>query len=371
MIRKSLYWSGLLILLVVFLSAEVRNADKPERGEWDFELTKEWEIENAGSEVFGKPYRLLASDEGYLYVYDEANRTNYIFDQEGTFIKAYGEKGQGPGEVRMQSASFLVDDKLVVADAARIHYFELDGTYIRSEINSVYRRRPVVFLNEHEFVAVPLGIFEASDGRAQITRINLESGQETVIADFTIFMGGIGRAGRMVGSIIVPGLTPLMVVGHGNNRLYYGMSDSYKIHVTDLNGKLLDTFMLGRKKKKVPDQVKRKYFERYRDMNRQALTKIIETTPNEATFFSRIEIHNGLVYVFVADVSRLNHQQIDIFSAGGKYLYRAVLSIEDSLIMMEPQLFNPLIKDNFLYIAVMDDKDKVKIIKYKISLPCL
>jgi hypothetical protein len=218
-------------------------------------------------------------------------------------------------------------------------------------------------------VAVPLGLFEAPDFKAHIKRINLESGQETIIADFEIFRGGIGRAGKMVGSLIVPGLTPLMTVGYGDGRLYYGRSDSYKIQVTDLSGKFLNSFSLDRGKKRVPDDVKKKYFGRYSSMRKQALDQIIETTPNEATFFCRIETHNGLIYVFVPDIARHNRQTIDIFSPEGKYLYRGKLTIQDNLTMMEPQIYNPYIQNEFLYVSVIDENDNVKIIKYRISLP--
>jgi hypothetical protein len=226
-----------------------------------------------------------------------------------------------------------------------------------------------LFLNEHEFVAVPLGIFEVTDFKAQIKRINLVSGQETAIADFEIFQGGIGRAGKMVGSLIVPGLTPLMTVGYGNGRLYFGRSDIYRIQITDMSGKLLDTFSLDRGKKRMPDDIKKKYFGRYSSMSKQALDQIIETTPNETTFFSRIETHKGLIYVFVPDIARHNRQKIDIFSPEGRYLYRGNLAIEANLTMMEPQVYNPYIKDEFLYVSVMDENDNVKIIKYRISMP--
>jgi hypothetical protein len=369
MMKKALWFFGILLIVVPLLLSEVKNADKPIRGEWDFKPVKEWQIDTAGSDVFGIPTNMQISDEEYLYVYDRENKKNYIFDSDGNFIKIYGAKGQGPGEARDQSSSFLVEDKLLIVDVGRIHYFRLDGTYLRSVVNSLYSRRPVFFLNEHEFLAVPLGVFEAPDFKAQIKRIDLQSGQETIIADFEIFEGGIGRAGKMVGSLIIPGLTPLMTVGCGNERLYFGRSDSYKIQVTDLNGKLLNTFSLDRGKKRVPEDIKKKYFRRYSSMRKQALDQIIATTPDEATFFCRIETHKGLIYVFIPDITRHNRQKIDLFSPEGKYLYRGNLTIEDNLIMMEPQIYNPYIKDEFLYVSVMDENDNVKIAKYRISLP--
>jgi len=368
--RKKTSWIfGLLTIAVSLLLSEVKNADKPLKGEWHFNPVKVWEIESAGADVFGVPANMQVSDQDCLYVYDQENKKNYIFDSDGNFIKTYGNKGQGPGEARDQSSLFLVDDKILIVDVGRIHYSRLDGTYLHSVVNSLYSRRPILFLSEHEFLAAPLGIFEAPDFRAQIKRINLETDQETVIADFEIFEGGIGRAGKMVGSLIVPGLTPLMTVGYGSERLYYGRSDRYRIQIAGLNGKLLNAFSLDRNKKRVSENIKRKYFGQYSSMRKQALDQIIATTPNETTFFSRIETHGGLIYIFVPDISRQNRQEIDIFSPEGKYYYRGYFAIEDDLTMLEPQIYNPYIKDEFLYISVTDRKDNVKIIKYEISLP--
>jgi hypothetical protein len=366
---RALGFIGILLLVIPFLLSQVKNSDNPSRGEWDFKPVKDWEIDSAGADVFGVPSHLQVSDDGYLYVYDKENKSNYMFNRKGTFFKTFASKGQGPGEARDQSSSFLVDDKLLIVDVGRIHYFQRDGTYLHSVVNSLYSRRPVLFLNEHEFVAVPLGLFEASDLKAQIKCVDLESGQETTIANFSIFEGGIGRAGKLVGSLIVPGLTPLMTVGYGNERLYYGMSNSYVIHVSDLNGRPINTFSLDRKKRKVPEETKKKFFGRYSSIRKQALDQIIETTPDEATYFCRIEVHRGLIYVFIPDISRQNQQQIDIFSPEGKYLYRGNLTIDDNLTMIEPQIHNPYIKDDGLYVSVMDENDEVKIIKYKISLP--
>jgi hypothetical protein len=367
--KKSSWFFSILLIGIPFLPSEVKNADKPLKGEWNFNPSKVWEIDSAGSDVFGIPSNMQVSDEDSLYVYDKENKKNYIFDSNGNFIKTFGVKGQGPGEAREQNSLFLAGDKLLIVDVGRIHYFRLDGTYLHSVVNSLYSRRPVLFLTEHEFLGVPLGVFEAPDFKAQIKRINLESSQETVIADFEIFEGGIGRAGKMVGSLIVPGLTPLMTVGYGNGLLYYGRSDRYKIQVADLNGKFLNVFSLDRKKKIVSEDIKKKYFGRYSSMRKQALAQIIATTPDEATFFCRIETHGGLVYVFVPDISRHNRQEIDIFSPEGKYLYRGNLTLEDDWTMMEPQIYNPYLKDEFMYVSVLDENDNVKIIKYKISLP--
>lgn len=358
-----------LFLLVPLLLAEVKNADKPLRGEWDFNPVKEWEIFRVGDDVFGEPDRIRVSDSGMVYISDPKNGTNYIFNQAGEFIKAFGKKGQGPGEVRQQRDLFVVDSQICIVDMGMIHFFSKSGDYIESKRNLSYRFRPVVFLSKEEFIACPFGIFEAPNGLGKVSRINLNTQAEKVITEFRIFEGGSARSGKLVGSFIMLGLTPLMTVGYGNNRVYYGMSDSYLINVSDLNGQVLDSFSLKRKRTRVSDEVKRKSFEAYPRISRLTREQFIKTTPNDCTFFSRIEVHRELLYVFIPDVLRQNTQKIDIFSLEGKYLYSGVIELEQGLTLMHSQLDNPVIKDGCLYAALQDESFKTKIAKYRIKLP--
>jgi hypothetical protein len=367
--EKKRFFSLYLFLLAPLLLAEVKNADKPLRGEWDFNPVKEWEIFRVGDAVFGEPDRIRVSDGGTVYISDPANGTNYIVNKTGEFIRAFGKRGQGPGEVRQQRDLFVVDSEVYIVDTGMIHFFSKSGDYIESKRNLSYLIRPVIFLNKEEFIACPFGIFEAPNGLGKVSRINLNTQAEKVITEFRIFEGGSARSGKLVGSFIMVGLTPLMTVGYGNNRIYYGMSDSYLINVSDLNGQVLDSFSLKRKRTRISDEVKRRSFEAYPRISRHTREQFIKTTPNDCTFFSRIEVHRELLYVFIPDVLRQNTQKIDIFSPEGKYLYSGVIELEQGLTLMHSQLDNPVIKDVYLYAALQDESDRIKIVKYRIKLP--
>jgi hypothetical protein len=358
-----------LALPVVLLFSDVVNPDRPLKGEWDLDLQLVLEIERAGPEVFLQPDGLKAAEDGTLYVHDGMNRVNYIFDRDGRFVKSFGRKGQGPGEIQDQKSLFLVGQTVVVVDTAKIHYFSKDGEYLKSDNNYYYRRRPALFVDERRFIAAPMGIFEAFEGKGKIVVIDLESGRETLIHDFLIFSGGTARVGKMVGSLIVEGLTPLMTIGHFNNRIYYGMSDSYTIQIADMEGKKVGKFSVQRDKRKVSPDEKAQRFEDYPQMSRQGRRQIMETTPDEVTSFTRIESHQGLIYVFAPEVNRRNFQAIDIFSPEGRYLYRSKITVDEGLTMMPQQSANPLLTDTHLYVALADDNLNIKIRKYEIRLP--
>jgi hypothetical protein len=153
---------GVLLMLLwtpaALLFSDVVNKDRPIKGEWDLSLQKVWEIDRAGSEVFLEPDRLQAAADGTLYVHDEMNRVNYIFGQDGRFVRSFGKRGQGPGEIHEQKGLFLMGQTLILVDTAKLHYFSKAGDYLKSESNYYYRRRPAAFVEEGRFIAASLGL---------------------------------------------------------------------------------------------------------------------------------------------------------------------------------------------------------------------
>ena len=59
-----------LILIVIFslfifnLNAEVKNENKPLKGQWDFQLQKIWEVGNAGDDVMVEARLIQVDDDG-------------------------------------------------------------------------------------------------------------------------------------------------------------------------------------------------------------------------------------------------------------------------------------------------------------------
>jgi hypothetical protein len=358
-------------MFIPLLLAEIQNPDKPQNGTWDFSPEKVWEVYRAGEDVFGEPDRIRVSDDGMVYISDPENGANYIFDRTGKFLRIFGKRGQGPGEVRQQRDVFVVDNQIYIVDTGMLHIFSKNGDYLESKRNQSYRHRPVIFLNKDEFIACPFGIFEAPGGVGKVSRVNLNNQSEKVITEFRIFEGGTAKRGNLVGAFVMIGLTPQMTVGYGNNKIYYGMNNTYSIQIADLDGEVIDSFSLKRKRIRVSDAEKRKSFERYGRISRQSREQYIKTTPNDCTFFCRIEIHDGLIYVFVPNILRQNTQKIDIFSLDGKYLYSGFIELEKGLTLLDSQLDNPVIKDGYLYAALQEESFQVKIAKYRIKYPPL
>jgi len=368
-----------IIITLVFFSlltpsffAEVRNRDEPEKGVWDFNPVKIWQADKAGEDVFGLPFTIRVSEDARLYIYDIKNSINYILDSEGKFKRRFAKGGQGPGEVIGQGRTFLVDDKVIISGMNSFHYFSKEGDFLRIVRQNASGLPPHLFLNEDEFIAAPLTGFHAPRGKGKILLQNLKVGSEKVVADFSSFRGGVGQSGEHVFDMVVVGLSPLLTIGKSPEKIYWGMSDSYLIHMTNRGGEQIDSFSVRRKPTRISKKTKRMYFKRS-DLPADALNQIVDSFPNTLTHFHRIEWHNGLVYVFVPEldleVNRGRIRQIDIFSPEGEYLYRAEIQLEKGLKPLFSPLDNLVFQGKFMYTACEKEDDTVVIVKHHVDLP--
>jgi hypothetical protein len=293
------------VLALALILVLIANPDKPRKGEWDFKLTKIWEVDRAGDEVLGFPFSLMATDKGALYVFDAANNASYIFDKDGHFVRAFARRGQGPGEVLGQDRTHSVDGKIYIPAVSGIHVFTEDGEYIETVKLEVGSLNPRLFLNGDEIISAPLTAAFLPDGRGKIVRKNIRTGAEKVLSEFSLEDWGIGQSGDSVVDIVAIGFSPLMIVGYADDRLYWGMNTAYRINVTDID----------------------------------------------------------------AESKKAKLKQIDIFSPEGEYLYRAQVRFEGGRRPLFSPLDNLVIRNGHLFAVLTDDKDNVRLAKYGIALP--
>jgi hypothetical protein len=371
-ILKKVLLTMLPAVFSVFLFSDIRNRDKPLKGEWDFRLEKVWEVDRAGEGVFGLPFTLTVAEDGRLYVFDAKNDQNYILGKNGALITSFGKRGEGPGELTGQERTHLIDGKLAVTDRRGIHYFSREGEYLETTGQDLLHQPPQIVIGKDEFIAFPMTAIGTLEGKGEISYCKLDAGVERKIGEFSLTQAGIGQADETVMDIIMVGLSPLLTAGYERGRLYWGVSHSYEIRISDLEGRTLGGFSIDRKAKKVSNSFKRKYFKAM-NIPPEMIAAIAKSFSNRLTYFHQIEIHNGLIYVFVPELDldqrRARIAQIDIFSPEGRYLYRAHLDFGKGLTHLFSPLSNIAIRDGYLYAVCVRDDDTVVLSKYRAALP--
>ncbi len=356
----------------ILLFPQVVNTNKPFKGKWDFNKKLLWETDSAGEEVFGEIQNLAVSPNGDVFVADMKNNLIFMFDENGIFIKSFGKKGEGPGEIREYFGGdqlHITKDRLIFADRALIHYFDLKGNYINT-VQFSPSLRPREFIDPENFVSAPPTIDSQSGSNAKITLFNLKTGTRKEIASFSPFEKATDTqesgGNQVTVGIVIGDITPLMLTKIENDKIYYGMTSKNEITVCDLNGQKLLSFSNPEKE---PNKVSQKYLKNLKtslgDVPVNILNNIINGLPKNASFFSDIHIdRNGNIYLFESDPDSETLRVIDIYNGSGNFLYRGKIYVDEGRIISGIQ-----IESDFIFIWAEDEDGNVVLSKYRINLP--
>jgi len=368
------------IILVLFLTIfclsilgdEVINPNKPANGIWDLKMQKVWQIESAGEDVFAAITRMDLTNSGHLIVKDRRRFKLYIFDDKGKFIKSFGKRGEGPGEIKsMNGAGFyLADNLIIVPDRGRIHFYNEEGKFQKTAAISE-RIRPRTFVDKNTLISAPAASRDRSLGKEKIRIYNLNTQEEKVLTEYSPFKEATqseeSGGNQMIMAVVIGGLTPMMQIQYRDGILYYGMDDQYKVNMVDLKGKSKGSFAVeGRKRIKVSMDYKKNLFKRMGgDAPESMIQRMIKGLPEVATYFSRIVVdRNGFKYLFISNPEARYKQQIDIFSPQGKFLYSSIIELEK-----DKRIRSLCFKNDLIFLAIEDEEGDIKIVKYNISLP--
>jgi hypothetical protein len=350
--------------MTLLLPSRVVNPDKPLKGDWDFKLKKVWTLNKAGDDVFAGP-GMAVSDDGTLCVRDWKNKAYYLFSSTGDLKKTFAKQGEGPGEVKWYAfSSFSIKDTFILTDMDRFHYFTKEGEFVKSVRGGFFQYEPHLFIDENEYMAAPT--CNLPGGKGEITHVNLKTGEKKIIKEFSVSRERLPQ-GRH--PICLFGLTPMIRMGYDyeNQKLYYGINNSYVINAADLNGNILDTFSVERERRKISTETIKKELETFYPAG--STSEALKGLPREITHFRKIQVIDGLIYVFADNFGvHWENQQIDIFSPDGKYLYRSVINPEKGSEIYF-SVDNHVIKDSHLYIILEDETGEIVITKYRIELP--
>lgn len=127
------------VVLVVLL-VNCSSGDKPETASEEvkvsfqelFRITSVDEAVNDPDREIIWPNHLDVDSKGNIFILDRPTASIKKFDSRGRFIKSFGKKGDGPGEMQSPYMVLILDDILHVGDPniRRIVKFDTDGNFI-------------------------------------------------------------------------------------------------------------------------------------------------------------------------------------------------------------------------------------------------
>ena len=105
----------------------VKNPIEPMYGEDVFSLEEELsigEVEGREEYMFSQIGNLAVDDEENIYVLDRKEFHIKVFDKDGEYLRTFGRKGQGPGELNRPSSILITpQNEIMVEDSRVLHFF--------------------------------------------------------------------------------------------------------------------------------------------------------------------------------------------------------------------------------------------------------
>lgn len=366
----------LITVLLIFswlTRATVKNPDKPGKGQWDFKPEKVWQMDTIGNDLLVNVKDMKVDQKGNLYIAEVKNMKFYILNPDGKLLVSFGKKGQGPGELQGISKFYLIKNYLISPDMASIHYFSTTGEFIKDvKIKKWLHHK--LFIDEDQLIILSYFPFQAANNPNYIELYNLKTNSSKKLAELKSKEGFLRYAkGGIRLAYYVKNTTPQLVMATDLKTLIYGNSSHYQINKIDLTGKELLSFSIeGRKKNRVSKLTKREYVENNSTITieqpKNIVDALLDTIPDESPYFYQFLIDTkGLIYVLLIDLENPNQQAIDIFSPGGKYLYRSVINLSNDFENIIILAFS--FAKSELFVFGDDVEGERQLVKYKISLP--
>ena len=333
---------------------------------WLFETEKVWEISQIGNDELLRPAEPRIADDGTLYIHDFERHLSYIIDSDGKLVNTFASRGNNEGEVPMYLNCFPAGDHVVICTMDKLYFYTKHGQFVKAVPNNPFVHFPLAFKNENEFWVAPGALGDSPKGLAVLTHINLVSGEEMIVHEFSL----TDEENKPTGGGVIIGLTPQVKLAFDrqSNRIFFGKNSDTLIYWFAGDGGKVESFSFTESRPPVSDASKKNHFAKS-DIPEEYLAPMIAALPDRMANYNRIQVVDGLVYLFSS--KSIDHSQtgqdVNIFSPDGRHLYFGRIQLEEGWHITGPD--NLQLTNGFIY-AIQENKagDK-KIVKYTVALP--
>jgi hypothetical protein len=329
-------------------------------------MEKVWELQKVGEDELLRPAEPRVADDGTLYFHDFERHLSYIIDGDGGLVGTFAPRGNNEGEVSFYINCFPAGDYVVIGAPDKLHFFTRQGQFLKAVPNNLFVRFPLAFKSENEFWVAPGALGDAPEGLALVTYVDLVSGEETTVHDFSLS----DEEKRPTGGAVVVGLTPQIKMGFDrqSSRVYFGKNCDTVIHWLDVDGGKAGSFSFTGVRQPVSETDKRNHFAKHK-VPEERVALIVGALPDQMAYYNRIQIVDDLVYSFrsehFGDV--LTGQIVNVFSPDGRHLYHGRIQVEEGWRISGPD--NLQLARGFVFAVQENDAGDKKIVKYRIALP--
>jgi len=288
-----------------------------------------------------------ADAKGRIYTVDPKSIRIRIFGPDGSLVKAFGRKGQGPGEfsgpggiVAAPDGAFIVSDVL----NGRLSYFDREGAYLKGTPFGTRRIAGLAVGRDSDIFAIRTQMPQG--GSQEWELVKFDPDLKVLRSVHSISITYKGRAFPLLPDRIFFGLA-------GDGRLAWMVSNDYAIRVEDASGKPVMRILRDRAARKITEEDKARIIER--TFPGGAPPELQAEFPENFPAASGLMAdEKGRLYVRTYETDGKGGAAVDVFDPEGLYVARffvpedeeAVTVRNDKLYayLKESALGNPLVK---------------------------
>ncbi len=268
--------------------------------------------EEAGDEkyMFSELRSVQVDDQGNIYVLDWKDIKIKVFDAQGKYLRAFGKKGQGPGEIQMPSRMVMTrTGKLVLLDSAnrRIAFYSPAGecqkelgsakwNFIRTRVDS----RSYIYGDDFNFG--PKGLSE------RLLKFDPELNLVSTVFEF-------------FNELAPPRINPLpdrfVYEILSDDRLIWALTSKYELNVIDRDGRPVRKIVKDYERVKVTEEDQKKMIkERYGDSGvPRDIT--LEFPAFYSPIYAMLVDDRDRIYIWTNAKDAAGNSHYDVFSPDG------------------------------------------------------
>jgi hypothetical protein len=325
-------------------AGHVYNPSAPLKGEITLEVEERLEIDSSSVNVPEGKHRVFFSTARKsankdLYMVNMSAVEIFAFSPQGEFRRRFLSKGEGPGEHKYSSFSVqILDNHLWAPGPGKIIRFEANGKVVE-EIRLQKKYRNIEMVDKDRFIGNLILYNENEKDPSKRTKAIcalfdrnekvLDTYFEAYGAELTYVRAKVGETTTRV-NFSASAVTPKILHRLSLDRrfFYLSLSSDYVIFIKDLSGRVLKVIHKEHRPLALSANDRRELVDRFFFKQPPHIKQLIrENLPARFCAISFLQpLKNGFLAVY--SVAGLESSQVDIFDAGGKYVYRLKLPEE-------------------------------------------
>jgi hypothetical protein len=292
-----------------------------------------------------------------IYILDTKPMRIKVFDREGEFLRSFGQRGQGPGDLTvLGSMQFTQQNEMMCVDGMKgeIKFFSPEGQFLRSlKCQTLQWTSHSTLMPSDRIYSIK---FNLGADEEQLISLPFPYEESTVVAS---------RPALRHSSLPV---VWIRYAAMPENHLIWGITSEYEFHIIDGSSKTVRKI----RKKHTPIPLSEEYKAEISQLappgaSKENYAKNVakRLSPHFPAFDFIFTDEAGCLFVKTSETEKeTGRYLVDVFDTGGRFLARTPLNVDHVVTAEWPNLYK--IKKNYLYAPENDENGFPVLKRYKI-----